>query len=100
MVADGLSSLGDAGFAVHSKARPWRGTMREVDRAARAFAASLLGRRRPRPHRRVPRPGVVNPVADELAIRRTLAAYCQLCDDGYFAELAVQFAPDGTFAIG
>jgi non-ribosomal peptide synthetase component E (peptide arylation enzyme) len=41
MVADGLSSLGDAGFAVHSKARPWRGTMREVDRAARAFAASL-----------------------------------------------------------
>jgi 3-phenylpropionate/cinnamic acid dioxygenase small subunit len=42
----------------------------------------------------------VNPVADELAIRRTLAAYCQLCDDGDFAGLAEQFAPDGTFAIG
>jgi uncharacterized protein (TIGR02246 family) len=42
----------------------------------------------------------VNPVADELAIRRTLAAYCQLCDDGDFAGLADQFAPDGAFVIG
>ena len=44
--------------------------------------------------------GAVNAVADELAIRRALAAYCQLCDDGDFADLAEQFAPDGTFAFG
>jgi hypothetical protein len=42
----------------------------------------------------------VSPVADELAIRRTLAVYCQLCDDGDFAGLADQFAPDGAFVIG
>ena len=33
----------------------------------------------------------------ELRIRRTLAAYCQLVDDGEFHRLAEQFAPDGCF---
>jgi hypothetical protein len=40
------------------------------------------------------------PPEDELAIRRTLAAYCRLCDEGDFAGLAGQFAPDATFAFG
>jgi acyl-CoA synthetase len=44
MVADGLASMRDADFVVHSKVRPWRGTMGELDRAARAFATSLHGR--------------------------------------------------------
>jgi ketosteroid isomerase-like protein len=35
-------------------------------------------------------------VADELAIRRTLAAYCQHLDDGDFAALAHQFTADGA----
>jgi uncharacterized protein (TIGR02246 family) len=39
-------------------------------------------------------------VQDELGIRRTLAAYCQLVDDGDFAAVAQQFAPDGSFASG
>jgi 3-phenylpropionate/cinnamic acid dioxygenase small subunit len=37
-------------------------------------------------------------VDDELAIRRTLAAYCVLVDDGDFAAVAELFAPDGSFA--
>ncbi len=44
VVADGLGGMGDARFAVHSSVRPWRGTFAEVDRAARAFAASLRAR--------------------------------------------------------
>ena len=36
-------------------------------------------------------------VADELAIRRTLAAYCQHCDDGMFDSLAALFSAGGTF---
>src|SRR6516225_9725967 len=43
-VADGLSSMGDVEFNVHSKVRPWRGTFAEVDRAARVLAGSLRAR--------------------------------------------------------
>jgi acyl-CoA synthetase (AMP-forming)/AMP-acid ligase II len=43
-VEKGLARLGDTAFAVHSKVRPWRGTMRDVDRAARAFATALRQR--------------------------------------------------------
>lgn len=32
-----------------------------------------------------------------LAIQRTLAGYCQLCDDGEFQRLGEQFAPKGVF---
>ncbi len=34
-----------------------------------------------------------------LGIQRTLAAYCQLCDDGEFRRLAERFAPDGVFVF-
>ena len=34
----------------------------------------------------------------ERKIHRTLAAYCQLVDDGEFGRLAEQFAPDGCFS--
>ncbi len=44
MVADGLSTMGSIEFNVHSKARPWRGTFADVDRAARALAGSLRAR--------------------------------------------------------
>ena len=44
MVADGLAAKGDATFAVHSKVHAWRGTMADIDRAARAFASSLRRR--------------------------------------------------------
>lgn len=40
-VANGLSTMGDAAFHVHSEVRPWRGTFGDVDRAARSLAASL-----------------------------------------------------------
>ena len=39
-------------------------------------------------------------VDDELGIRRTLAAYCHLIDDGDFHRLVQEFTPDGTFAFG
>jgi 3-phenylpropionate/cinnamic acid dioxygenase small subunit len=39
-------------------------------------------------------------VADELAIRRTLAAYCQHLDDGDFSAVAHQFTPDGSITFG
>jgi len=39
-------------------------------------------------------------VADELAIRRTVAAYCQHLDDGDFAAVAHQFTPDGSITFG
>jgi acyl-CoA synthetase len=41
MVADGLGSMAQAGFRVHSKVRPWSGTFADVDRAARSLAATL-----------------------------------------------------------
>ncbi len=44
LVAGGLERLADQPFVVHSEARPWRGTNREVDRAARSFAGSLHDR--------------------------------------------------------
>jgi SnoaL-like domain len=37
---------------------------------------------------------------DELAVERTLAAYCHLCDDGDFARLVELFTPDGSVAFG
>ena len=41
-----------------------------------------------------------NAVVDELAIRRILASYCQLLDDGHFDALADLFTPDGSFNYG
>ncbi len=38
-------------------------------------------------------------VADELGIRRILAAYCQLIDDGDFSGVADQFTPAGSFVF-
>ena len=43
-VADGLTRLGGTAFQVHSKVRPWTGTFTDVDRAARALAATLQAR--------------------------------------------------------
>ncbi|MCU1452027.1 MAG: fadK 7 [Acidimicrobiales bacterium] len=40
-VAKGLGTRGGSGFRVRSKVRPWQGTFADVDRAARALAASL-----------------------------------------------------------
>ncbi len=40
-VAAALAEKGSAEFVVHSQVRPWRGTMADIDRAARAFASSL-----------------------------------------------------------
>jgi hypothetical protein len=39
-------------------------------------------------------------LADELAIRRLLAAYCHHCDDGRFSELVDLFAPGASFVHG
>jgi 3-phenylpropionate/cinnamic acid dioxygenase small subunit len=39
-------------------------------------------------------------IADELGIRRTLAAYCQHLDDGDFGALAHQFTTDGSITFG
>ncbi len=39
-------------------------------------------------------------LADELTIRRTLAAYCHHLDDGDFSGLAHQFTEDGTYTYG
>ena len=36
---------------------------------------------------------------DELAVKRTLAAYCHLCDDGDFAGLVELFVLDGSVAF-
>jgi acyl-CoA synthetase (AMP-forming)/AMP-acid ligase II len=44
LVADGLGSMAGAAFRVRSAVRPWDGTFAEVDRAARALAASLRAR--------------------------------------------------------
>ena len=35
----------------------------------------------------------------ESAIRRTLARYCQRCDDGDFVAFADLFEPDATFSV-
>jgi acyl-CoA synthetase len=43
-VANGLSTLSDTEFQVHSDVRPWRGTFGDVDRAARSLAGSLRAR--------------------------------------------------------
>ena len=39
-------------------------------------------------------------LADELAIRRTLAAYCHHLDDGDFSGLAHRFTEDGSYTYG
>lgn len=44
MVAEGLATMGDVEFRVHSTERPWAGTFADVDGAARALAASLASR--------------------------------------------------------
>ncbi len=44
LIADGLGAMGDAAFTVHSDARPWHGTISDVDQAARAFAGWLQTR--------------------------------------------------------
>lgn len=36
---------------------------------------------------------------DEHRIQRTLARYCQLCDDGLFEEWAELFTDDATFSV-
>jgi acyl-CoA synthetase len=41
LVARGLDAMRDAAFAVHSEVRPWRGTVAELDGAARRFAGWL-----------------------------------------------------------
>jgi uncharacterized protein (TIGR02246 family) len=38
-------------------------------------------------------------MSDEDAIRRTLAEYCQFCDDGRFDEFADLFATDAVFRV-
>jgi acyl-CoA synthetase (AMP-forming)/AMP-acid ligase II len=43
-VAKGLAHRGGTDFVVHSAVRPWRGTFRAIDRAARALAGALQAR--------------------------------------------------------
>ena len=38
-------------------------------------------------------------MTDEDAIRRTLAEYCQFCDDGRFDDFADLFAEDASFHV-
>jgi 3-phenylpropionate/cinnamic acid dioxygenase small subunit len=38
-------------------------------------------------------------MSDEDAIRRTIAQYCHLCDDGRFDEWADLYADDATFSV-
>jgi 3-phenylpropionate/cinnamic acid dioxygenase small subunit len=38
-------------------------------------------------------------VSDEEGVKRTLALYCHLCDDGRFDEWAELYAPDATFTV-
>jgi acyl-CoA synthetase len=44
MVADGLRHMGEVGFRVRSRVRPWQGTFAQVDRAARSLAGALADR--------------------------------------------------------
>jgi acyl-CoA synthetase len=44
MVADGLEAMSTSAFRVRSKVRPWEGTFRDVDRAARSLATALGAR--------------------------------------------------------
>ncbi|MWA02425.1 AMP-binding protein [Actinomadura sp. LD22] len=44
MLARGLAAAPDAVFRVHSSARPWSGTLRDVERIARRLAAGLRAR--------------------------------------------------------
>jgi hypothetical protein len=40
----------------------------------------------------------IDALVDDLAIRRVLASYCQLLDDGKFDALSELFTPDGSFS--
>jgi acyl-CoA synthetase len=44
MVQSGLSASADTGFVARSKVRPWKGTLADVDRAARSLVSSLRAR--------------------------------------------------------
>ncbi len=44
LVERGLAAMAQDSFVVHSDVRPWRGTIGEIDRAARSFARSLADR--------------------------------------------------------
>ena len=44
LVAGGLADMSEAPFAVYSDVRPWRSTIGDVERSARAFAGSLQAR--------------------------------------------------------
>ncbi len=44
LVERGLAAMAQDAFVVHSDVRPWRGTIGDVDRAARSFARSLADR--------------------------------------------------------
>jgi 3-phenylpropionate/cinnamic acid dioxygenase small subunit len=46
-----------------------------------------------------PHPIRSSAVTDEEAIRRTIAQYCQLCDDGCFDEWADLYTDDATFRV-
>ncbi|MGE0387400.1 MAG: nuclear transport factor 2 family protein [Gammaproteobacteria bacterium] len=39
-------------------------------------------------------------VQDDLDVRRLLATYCHLCDDGLFDAVVALFTPDGSLAYG
>lgn len=45
------------------------------------------------------RHSTVLPVTDEEAIRRTLALYCQFCDDGRFEEWGELFVDDARYRV-
>jgi len=44
LVADGLAAMGSAALTVRSEVRPWRGTLGDLDRAARSLASALRAR--------------------------------------------------------
>jgi 3-phenylpropionate/cinnamic acid dioxygenase small subunit len=43
--------------------------------------------------------GEDQPMSDEESVRRTLALYCQLCDDGRFDEWADLYTDDARFSV-
>jgi uncharacterized protein (TIGR02246 family) len=47
----------------------------------------------------IPEDSTVPPVSAERMIQRTLALYCQLCDDGRFDEWADLFTEDTRFTV-
>jgi 3-phenylpropionate/cinnamic acid dioxygenase small subunit len=43
--------------------------------------------------------GMANPADDLESIRRVVAQYCQLCDDGRFEEWAELYAKDASYTV-